>query len=118
MGANGAGKSTLMLAIMGLLDREPFNGRFMGEIIFNGRVINGLPAERIVKLGVSLVPEGKLLFPSLTVRDNLELGTYPIRNELDKETKKRNNKIKDNRNMKNNIKINILNFKKFFWIMF
>ena len=90
MGANGAGKSTLMLAIMGLLDREPFNGRFIGEIIFNGRVINGLPAERIVKLGISLVPEGKLLFPSLSVSDNLELGTYPIRGELDKETRKRN----------------------------
>ena len=90
LGANGAGKSTLMLAIMGLLDREPFNGRFSGEIIFNGYVINGLPTERIVKLGLSLVPEGKLLFPSLTVLDNLGLGTYAIRGKLDKKTKKRN----------------------------
>jgi branched-chain amino acid transport system ATP-binding protein len=90
LGANGAGKSTFMLAIMGLLDREPFNGRFIGEIIFNGHVINGLPTERIVKLGISLVPEGKLLFPSLTVLDNLELGTYAIRGELDKQTKERN----------------------------
>ena len=87
LGANGAGKTTLMLAITGLLDRQPINGRTSGEIIFKGRTINGESPEHIVKSGISLVPEGRLLFPSLNVADNLELGLYPVRNRLDKTMK-------------------------------
>jgi branched-chain amino acid transport system ATP-binding protein len=70
IGANGAGKTTLMRAVSGLLPVRS------GEIIFEGRAIHNLPAHRIVELGISHVPEGRLLFDSLTVRDNLLLGAY------------------------------------------
>ena len=88
LGANGAGKTTLMLAIIGLLDTQPINGCTTGEIIFAGHTINGQSPERIVKSGISLVPEGRLLFPSLNVVDNLELGFYPIRSRLNRTMKK------------------------------
>lgn len=94
LGANGAGKSTLMHAITAL-DLKlghawgELNVR-AGKIIFDGHVINGLSTEQIVKLGITLVPEGKLLFPSLTTLENLELGAYAIRGRVDEETKKKN----------------------------
>ena len=90
LGANGAGKTTLMLAITGLLDKQPINGRTSGEIKFKGHIINGQSPEQIVRSGITLVPEGKLLFPSLSVKDNLELGFYAVRNKIDKKTRKRN----------------------------
>jgi branched-chain amino acid transport system ATP-binding protein len=70
VGANGAGKSTTLRAIAGL-DRAA-----RGEILLDGRPIHGLPAHRRVALGLSLVPEGRHLFPRLSVSRNLELGAY------------------------------------------
>jgi len=70
VGANGAGKSTLLRAIAGL------NRIDSGSIELEGRPIHGLPAHRRVPLGLSLVPEGRHLFPRLTVRRNLELGAF------------------------------------------
>ncbi len=68
IGANGAGKSSLLGAIAGLV--PPARGR----IAFDGREVTGLPAERIVRLGIALSPEGRRVFPRLTVTDNLRLG--------------------------------------------
>ncbi|AOQ25471.1 ABC transporter ATP-binding protein [Neomoorella thermoacetica] len=70
IGANGAGKSTTLNTICGLL--RPRSGR----ITFQGQALNGLPAPAIVKLGISQVPEGRRIFPNLTVKENLELGAY------------------------------------------
>jgi branched-chain amino acid transport system ATP-binding protein len=68
IGANGAGKSTFLKCLVGLL------GSQRGDIRFAGEPIDGAPAERISQLGLSLVPEGRLLFPSLTVEENLLMG--------------------------------------------
>jgi branched-chain amino acid transport system ATP-binding protein len=73
VGANGSGKSTLLRAIAGL---SPVS---RGEILLDGRPIQRLPAHRRVALGISLVPEGRHLFPRLTVERNLELGAYTRR---------------------------------------
>jgi branched-chain amino acid transport system ATP-binding protein len=70
IGANGAGKSTLLNVIAGLF---PNRG---GAIRFDGQVIDRLPAHERVQLGISLVPEGRRVFPSLTVRENLLIGAY------------------------------------------
>ena len=70
LGANGAGKSTLMKAISGL---HPLA---KGKLLFNGQDIAGLAAERILRLGVGQVPEGRQIFAPLSVLDNLILGAY------------------------------------------
>lgn len=70
IGANGAGKSTTLRAISGLLRPKE------GDIRLEGRSINKVPAEQIVTLGVSQVPEGRRIFARLTVRENLEMGAY------------------------------------------
>jgi branched-chain amino acid transport system ATP-binding protein len=70
LGPNGAGKSTLMNTISGLLRPRG------GEVVFAGRPIAGLPAHRIVREGVSHVLERRRLFPYLTVRQNVLLGSY------------------------------------------
>ena len=70
IGANGAGKSTFLKTVAGLLPAPA------DAIRFGGRPIGGLPASTIVRLGVSLVPEGRRLFPSLTVEENLLIGAY------------------------------------------
>jgi len=70
IGANGAGKSTTLKAIAGLLSKVSGNIRFLdGELI-------GVDAEKIVARGISLVPEGRRIFPELTVMENLEMGAY------------------------------------------
>jgi branched-chain amino acid transport system ATP-binding protein len=69
IGANGAGKSTLIHAIAGLGSRQA------GRILFDGQPIDTMSAERIAHLGIALVPEGRLLFPSLTVEENLRMGS-------------------------------------------
>jgi branched-chain amino acid transport system ATP-binding protein len=70
LGANGAGKTTLMKVISGL---HPLT---KGRLLFNGQNIAGLPAERILRLGVGQVPEGRQIFAPLSVLDNLTLGAY------------------------------------------
>lgn len=71
IGANGAGKTTTLKAVSGLLPKKSNSSiRFMGE------EIAGLPAERIVKKGLALSPEGRLIFPDMTVVENLEMGAY------------------------------------------
>ncbi len=70
IGANGAGKSTLLRAISGLESLS------QGEIRFDGRRIDGTPPERVVALGVAQVPEGRRVFPDLTVLENLRTGAY------------------------------------------
>ena len=70
VGANGAGKSTTLRAISGLLKPS------RGAIRYRGKSIAGRPAHEIVKLGISHVPEGRIVFANLSVADNLELGAY------------------------------------------
>lgn len=77
IGANGAGKSTLMKAISGLV---PVAG---GGILLEGQPIQNLSAERRVNLGIALSPEGRRLFPELTVRENLLMGAYLRRDQVD-----------------------------------
>ncbi|NLY20254.1 MAG: ABC transporter ATP-binding protein [Tissierellia bacterium] len=72
IGANGAGKTTTLHTISGLL--KPKNG----EIIFEGDDITKVKAHKIVKLGISHVPEGRRIFQGLTVSDNVKLGAYTI----------------------------------------
>ncbi len=70
LGANGAGKTTLVQSIFGLLKER------QGKVLFRGEDISRLPAYEVVKRGLSLVPEKRELFPKMTVRENLELGSY------------------------------------------
>jgi branched-chain amino acid transport system ATP-binding protein len=70
VGGNGNGKSTTLRAIAGL------NKADRGQITFNGVAIQDVPAHKRVPMGLSLVPEGRRLFPRLTVQRNLELGAY------------------------------------------
>jgi branched-chain amino acid transport system ATP-binding protein len=70
LGANGAGKSTTLMTISGI------NRCRQGVITFAGRRITNLPAHEIVALGISQVPEGRRIFPRLTVRENLEMGAF------------------------------------------
>ena len=73
IGANGAGKSSLLRSIAGLNPARP------EAILFEGEPIGGLPAEAIVARGVALVPEGRRIFPSLTVEENIALGAWTRR---------------------------------------
>ncbi len=73
IGSNGAGKTTLFRAICGLAPTPP------NTIMFDGRFINGMRAERIVKLGLVTVPQGRRIFPGLTVKENLTIATSPWR---------------------------------------
>ena len=70
IGANGAGKSTLLRSISGLIRNAP------GQIRFDGREIGALSAPDVVQLGIAMVPEGRRLFPSLSVEENLLIGKY------------------------------------------
>ena len=65
MGRNGMGKTTTIRSIMGLITPQ------RGEIIFEDKVISGSPSHFIAKMGIGLVPEGRQIFPNLTVRENL-----------------------------------------------
>ena len=70
IGANGAGKSTTLMSISGI---EPLQS---GSVTFEGKAISGLPTHEIVKRGISQVPEGRRIFPGMTVRENLEMGAF------------------------------------------
>ena len=70
VGANGAGKSTTLMSICGATPVR------RGEILLDGEPIQNRRTDRIVRLGISQVPEGRLIFPDLTVLENLELGAY------------------------------------------
>jgi branched-chain amino acid transport system ATP-binding protein len=70
IGANGAGKTTTLKAISGLLKTRG------GEILYEGRNIAGMPAHKIVQLGMAHVPEGRMVFANLTVMENLMMGAY------------------------------------------
>ena len=76
IGANGAGKSTTLMTIAGV------NPRRQGRITFAGEDISNLPAHEIVRRGIAQVPEGRRIFPRLTVRENLELGAFQRRDEI------------------------------------
>lgn len=73
VGANGAGKSTSLRAITGLVNLAE------GEIWFDGQRIDRLPAARRVAMGIAMVPEGRRVFPLMTIRDNLLMGAYTRR---------------------------------------
>ncbi|MEO8429761.1 MAG: ABC transporter ATP-binding protein [Verrucomicrobiota bacterium] len=77
IGGNGAGKTTTLKAISGLVKTQS------GEVIYQGRNIGNLPPHQIVKLGISHVPEGRMVFANLTVLENLRAGAYL---QSDKET--------------------------------
>ena len=75
IGPNGAGKTTLVNTIMGLLHPT------QGEITFMGENIDKLPTHKIVKKGISLIPEGRKIFPKMSVGENLLLGSYPLKDK-------------------------------------
>ncbi|MBI4687874.1 MAG: ABC transporter ATP-binding protein [Nitrospirae bacterium] len=72
IGSNGAGKSTSLMTISGILKPKT------GSIIFEGKDIHKTSPHKIVAMGISQVPEGRRIFPKLTVRENLEMGAYSI----------------------------------------
>lgn len=74
VGANGAGKSTTLMTISGIIPARA------GEILFQGKSINGISPDKIVSLGICQVPEGRRIFPYLTVMENLDMGTF-LRND-------------------------------------
>ncbi len=77
IGANGAGKSTTLMTISGVMALRT------GAILYNGARISGRPMHEIVRLGISQVPEGRRIFPRMTVRENLEMGAFSRnKNEL------------------------------------
>ena len=78
IGANGAGKSTTLRAISGLERAQS------GKILYNGEDITGKPSKYMVQQGLILVPEGRLIFPDMTVLENLKIGAY-LRNDRDVE---------------------------------
>ena len=78
IGANGAGKSTTLRAIAGVLPPRA------GTILFSGQDVTTMPSYERSKLGIALVPEGRRVFPFLTVRENLELGGFNVRDDAAK----------------------------------
>ncbi len=72
IGANGAGKTTLLKTVSGLLRPES------GDISYRGRNINKERPDRLVQMGICMVPEGRRVFPNLSVKENLELGAYTV----------------------------------------
>ena len=75
IGANGAGKTTMLMTISGMLRARS------GLIEFRGRRIEGIMPHEIVRLGISQVPEGRRIFPGLTVMENIEMGGYIVNNK-------------------------------------
>lgn len=76
VGANGAGKSSIIKAVMGLTPAES------GEILYCGKSLKGTPPYRMSAAGIALCPEGRQLFPEMTVVENLEMGAYARKDRL------------------------------------
>ena len=76
IGSNGAGKSSTLRSISGIVKAKG------GEVLFNGQNILGMAPDQIVKLGITLVPEGRRVFPNLTVLENLKVGAYLRKDNL------------------------------------
>src|SRR5688572_31149013 len=70
LGANGAGKTTILKTISGVMDPQK------GTVTFAGREIHGMDPDRVMRLGLSHVPEGREVFPFLSVREDLRMGAY------------------------------------------
>lgn len=70
IGSNGAGKSTTLRTISGLISPRA------GKVIFNGQMLNGVPAHKVATMGVAQSPEGRRVFPRMTVLENLQMGAY------------------------------------------
>ena len=70
LGANGAGKTTILKTVSGVMEPQK------GTVTFDGRVIRGLDPDKVMRLGLSHVPEGREVFPLLTVRENLKMGAF------------------------------------------
>ncbi len=81
IGANGAGKSTTLMTICGVVPVEK------GEILYNGKPIHGIAAEKLPPMGLVQVPEGRRIFPRLTLEENLEMGAFyrKDRSEIDRD---------------------------------
>ncbi len=77
VGANGAGKSTTLRTISGIVRAK------RGSVLFEGRDITGLPSHVIAGMGIGHVPEGRRIFPLMTVRENLELGAWNVRSRAE-----------------------------------
>src|SRR6266542_1059958 len=73
LGANGAGKTTILKTVSGVMDAQK------GTVTFDGRAVRGLDPDKVMRLGLSHVPEGREIFPLLTVRENLKMGAYTRR---------------------------------------
>ena len=73
LGANGAGKSTILKTVSGVMDPQK------GTVTFAGREIQGMDPDKVTRLGISHVPEGREMFPFLSVRENLMMGAYTRR---------------------------------------
>ena len=73
LGANGAGKTTILKTVSGVMDPQK------GSVVFEGRPIHGMDPDRVMRLGLSHVPEGREVFPFLSVRENLRMGAYTRR---------------------------------------
>jgi len=73
VGANGAGKTTTLISIAGILKKMG------GEVLFEDEHIEDFPAHKIITRGIALVPEGRRVFPYMTVRENLEMGAFTIK---------------------------------------
>ncbi len=77
IGSNGAGKSSTLRSVAGIVKAKS------GEVLFNGENILGLSPDQIVKRGITLVPEGRRVFPNLTVLENLKIGAYLRKDNLE-----------------------------------
>jgi len=82
LGSNGAGKSTFMRTIVGL------NRAWSGEVIFNGINLTNAQSDKIIKAGISIVPEGRRLFAGMTVTENLYMGAYANRKNINEKIEK------------------------------
>ena len=82
VGANGAGKSTILRSIAGITKVES------GNIIYNGEDITTMPTNKIVEKGITLVPEGRHVFPDLTVLENIKIGAYLRKDSLEDDINK------------------------------